>query len=59
MNINPNDPLVTLSEASVRMGVKVRRARNILVRNLVQPVRTQSGICYRLEDVIAVRRMSR
>lgn len=59
MNINPNDPLITLPEAAVRLGVKVRRARNILVRNLVQPVRTQSGICYRLEDVVAVRRMSR
>lgn len=59
MHINPNDPLVTLPEAAVRMGVKVRRARNILTRNLIQPVRTQSGICYRLEDVNAVRQMSR
>lgn len=59
MNINPHDPLVTLSEAASRMGVKVRRARNILHRNMVQTVRTQNGICYRLDDVDAVRRMSR
>lgn len=59
MYINPNDPLVTLSEAAARMGVKLRRARNILVRNQIQSVRTQVGICYRLADVEAVRKMAR
>lgn len=58
MHMNPNDPLVTLPEAAVRMGVNLRRARNILGRN-VKPVRTQWGICYRLDDVMAVRKIGR
>lgn len=59
MNMNPNDPLVTLAEAAARMGVKQRRARNILIKNQIQTVRTLYGICYRLDDVEAVRKMSR
>lgn len=58
MHMNPNDPLLTLPEAAVRMRVNVRRARNILGRT-VKPVRTQWGICYRLDDVDAVRKMGR
>lgn len=57
MNVNPNDPLVTLSEAASRMGVKEKRARGILLRNLVRPVSTQWGLCYRLGDVLAVKKM--
>ena len=57
MNVNPNDPLVTLPEAAARMGVNTRRARNILVRNLIQTVRTDRGICVRLNDVDAVKKM--
>lgn len=56
-NENPNDPLVTISEAAARMGVKERRARTILARNLIRPVRTTWGIGYRAEDVQAVKRM--
>lgn len=59
MNLNPNDTLVTLSQAASRMGVKERRARNILVKNQIQTVRTCRGIEYRLDDVIAVRRMAK
>jgi len=59
MHMSPNDPLVTLDEAAVRMGVNKRRARNILIRNLVQPVRTQRGISYRLDDVAACRKMGK
>lgn len=59
MNVNPNDPLASLPEAAARMGVNVRRARNILVRNLIRPVRTQWGICYRVADVDAARRMGK
>lgn len=58
MHINPNDPLVTLPEAAARMGVNMRRARNILSRN-IKPVRTLWGIGYRLDDVNAVRKMGR
>lgn len=59
MHMNPNDPLVTLPEAASRMGVNARRARSILTRNLIQSVRTQRGICYRLDDVIACRKAGR
>jgi hypothetical protein len=59
MNMNPNDPLVTLPEAATRMGVKVRRARSILIQNQIQTVRTQYGICYRLDDIEAVRSRGR
>lgn len=59
MNVNPNDPLVTLPEAAARMGVNVRRARNLLVKNMIHPIRTQRGICYRLDDVDATRRMGK
>lgn len=59
MNTNPNDPVVTFREAAARMGVNQRRARNILTRNLIQPVHTQRGIGVRLADVEAVKRMSR
>jgi hypothetical protein len=58
MHMNPNDPVVTLPEAAARMGVNVRRARNILGRN-VKPVRTLTGIGYRLDDVNEVRKMGR
>lgn len=56
-NMNPNDPLVTLHEAASRMGVNHRRARTILTRNLIRPVRTATGLCYRLGDVLDVKRM--
>lgn len=59
MNTNPNDPLLTLYEAAHRMGVNQRRARNILMRNLIQSVRTQHGIAFRRDDVDAVKRMHR
>lgn len=57
MNVNPHDPLVDIFEAARRMGVNLRRARNILVRNQIQPVRGRYGIQYRQADVDAVRRM--
>ncbi|AXH66248.1 helix-turn-helix DNA binding domain protein [Streptomyces phage Satis] len=57
MNTNPNDPLVSIAEAASRMGVKVGRARSILAKNLVRPVRTPAGIAYRLEDVVETKRM--
>lgn len=59
MNLNPNDTLVTIPEAASRMGVKERRARNILAKNLIQTVRTPRGIEVRLDDVIAVRKMAK
>jgi hypothetical protein len=59
MKTNPNDPLVTISEAAHRLGMNQRRTRNILVRNLIQSVRTQHGICYRRDDVDAVKQMYR
>lgn len=59
MNRNPNDPLVTIQQAAAHMGVNMRKARNLLTRNLIQTVRTQSGICVRLDDVNAVKRMYR
>lgn len=57
MEMNPNDPLVTLSEAAARMGLRERKARLILIKNLIQPVRTHQGIAYRLGDVLDVKRM--
>lgn len=57
MNTNPNDPLVSIAEAASRMGVKVGRARSILAKNLIRPVRTSSGIAYRLEDVNDTKKM--
>jgi hypothetical protein len=58
MNTNPNDPLVTISEAAVRLGVKEKKARILLTKNLICPVRTTQGICYRLDDVYEVKRIS-
>lgn len=55
-SISP-DPLVDITEAAARMGVKERRARRILAQNLIQPVRTAQGIRYRLDDVRDVKRM--
>lgn len=52
-----SDPLVDISEAAARMGMKERRARRILVQNLIQPVRTAQGIRYRLDDIRDVKRM--
>jgi hypothetical protein len=52
-----NDPLVTIAEAASRMGVKERRARSILAKNLICPVRTTWGIGYRLDDILAVKKM--
>jgi hypothetical protein len=57
MNTNLNDPLVSLAEAASRMGVKASRARVILAKNLVRPVRTSTGIAYRLDDVIETKKM--
>lgn len=57
MDVNPNDPLVSLSEAAARMNMKPLRARRLLIKNLIQTVRTQQGICYRLDDIVAVRKM--
>lgn len=57
MDSNPNDLLVTIPEAAARMGMRERKARVALARNLIQPVRTKDGICVRLDDVIAVKRM--
>jgi hypothetical protein len=56
-NMTTNDPLVDISEAAARMGVKEKRARIILAKNLVRPVRTAQGIRYRLDDVRDVKRM--
>lgn len=56
-NSTSSDPLVDISEAAARMGVKVRRARVILAKNLIRPVRTAQGIRYRLDDVQDVKRM--
>lgn len=53
------DPIVPLAEAATRMGVNERRARNILTRSLVRPVRTPRGIGYRLDDVLAVKKAHR
>lgn len=54
---NPNDPLINIAEAASRMGVKERRVRVILAKNLIRPIRTTWGIGYRLEDVQEVRKM--
>jgi len=51
------DVLVDISEAAARMGMKERRARLVLARNLIRPVRTAQGIRYRLDDVRDVKRM--
>lgn len=59
MNVNSNDPVVPLSEAAVHLGVNVRRARSILLRNGVAPVRTSQGIGYRLDEVKDVRKAVR
>jgi hypothetical protein len=56
-NQNFSDPLVSVSEAAARMGVKERRVRSILAKNLICPVRTAEGIKYRLDDVMDVKRM--
>lgn len=55
--IDSNDPLVTIAEAASRMGVKERRARSILAKNLIRPVRTTWGIGYRLDDILDVKKM--
>lgn len=52
-----SDPLVDITEAASRMGMKERRARLILAKNLIRPVRTAQGIRYRLDDVYDVKRM--
>lgn len=57
MKMNPNDPLVTIAEAATRMGVKERRARSILAKNLIRPVRTAQGLGYRLDDILEVKKM--
>lgn len=54
---NSSDPLISVSEAAAHMGVKERRARSILAKNLIQPVRTVQGIMYRLDDIRDVKRM--
>jgi hypothetical protein len=58
MNKNSSDPLVSVSEAAVCLGVKERRVQAILMRNLIGSVRTVEGIKYRLDDVIAVKKMN-
>ncbi len=57
--INRHDPLVTLAQAAVRLGVKEKRAKGILIKNGIQPVRTAQGIVYRLADVDAAAGMPR
>lgn len=57
MNSSSIDPLVDISEAAARMGMKEKRARLVLAKNLVRPVRTAQGIRYRLDDVRDVKRM--
>lgn len=52
-----SDPLVDITEAAARMGMKERRARLVLMKNLIRPVRTAQGIRYRLDDVYDVKRM--
>lgn len=54
---NSSDPLVSVSEAAAHMGMRERKARLILAKNLIQPVRTVQGIKYRLDDVRDVKRM--
>lgn len=56
MNKNPSDPLVSVSEAAVCLGVKERRVQGILMRNLIGSVRTVEGVKYRLDDVLAVKK---
>lgn len=56
-NPQASDPLVDISEAAARMGMKERRARLVLMKNLIHPVRTPQGIKYRLDDVRDVKRM--
>lgn len=56
-NSSSIDPLVDISEAAARMGMKERRARRILAENLICPVRTAEGIRYRLDDIRDVKRM--
>lgn len=51
------DVLVDISEAAARMGMKERRARLVLAKNLICPVRTTQGIRYRLDDVLDVKKM--
>ena len=57
MQKNSNDPLVSVSEAAAHMGMRERKARLILTKNLIQPVRTAQGIKYRLDDIRDVKRM--
>jgi hypothetical protein len=57
MNTNPNDPLVTIAEAAAHLGMKERRARLVLAKNLIRPVRTSQGIAYRLGDVRDTKQM--
>jgi hypothetical protein len=52
-----SDPLVDITEAAARMGMKERRARIVLAKNLIRPVRTAHGIRYRLDDIYDVKRM--
>lgn len=56
-NTSSIDPLVDISEAATRMGMKERRARLVLAKNLIRPVRTANGIRYRLDDIYDVKRM--
>ena len=56
-NSTQSDPLVDILEAASRMGVKERRARQILEKNLIRPVRTPYGLRYRLDDIYSVKRM--
>lgn len=58
MKTNINDPLVSVSEAAAHMGVRERKARILLARNLICPVRTAEGIKYRLDDVRDLKRMN-
>lgn len=53
------DPIIPLGEAAARMGLNARRARGVLLRNGIRPVRTWKGLEYRADDVEAVRRMYR
>lgn len=52
---NPNDKVLSLADAAVRLRVTEKRLRNMAIHAQLQPVRTPLGVGYTADDIEALR----
>jgi hypothetical protein len=52
------DPVINLAEAALRLGLNRKKALNIITTNGIAPVRTWTGIGYRMDDIDTLKKVT-